>query len=328
MDNHTREVVDGILAGEVRTAARLMRDLDDGRPEAREILKEIYRHSGRAHIIGITGSPGVGKSTLTDRLIQQLRKQGKTVGVVAVDPTSPFSGGAILGDRIRMQRHALDEGVFIRSLATRGHFGGLTASARAVITVLDAMGKDYVLVETVGVGQDEVEIAATAYTTVVVTVPGMGDDIQAIKAGILEVADILVINKADREGASRTYQELLQMLDLQTFRRERAWRPPVLMTQAKDQEGIEELMAALKDHQEYLAQDGGAARREAVASRARQEFLELLKEGLFRHLVKQLEADGRLNQVLEDMVAKQTDPYSASEALVLKTLGPIKHTVS
>jgi LAO/AO transport system kinase len=324
MNDHTREVVDGILAGEVRTAARLMRDLDDGRPEAREILKEIYRHSGRAHIIGITGSPGVGKSTLTDRLIQYLRKQGKTVGVVAVDPTSPFSGGAILGDRIRMQRHALDEGVFIRSLATRGHFGGLTASARAVITVLDAMGKDYILVETVGVGQDEVEIAATAYTTVVVTVPGMGDDIQAIKAGILEVADILVINKADREGASRTYQELLQMLDLQTFRRERTWRPPVLLTQAKDQEGIEELMAALKDHQEYLAQDGGAALQEARASRARQEFLELLKEGIFRHLVKQLEADGRLDQILNDMLAKQTDPYSASEALVLETLGPIK----
>jgi LAO/AO transport system kinase len=321
--NHNREVVDDILAGKVRTAARLMRDLDDGRPEAREILKEIYRYSGRAHIIGITGSPGVGKSTLTDRLIQYLRGQGKTVGVVAVDPTSPFSGGAILGDRIRMQRHALDEDVFIRSLATRGHFGGLTASARAVITVLDAMGKDYILVETVGVGQDEVEIAATADTTVVVTVPGMGDDIQAIKAGILEVADVLVINKADREGASRTYQELLQMLDLQTHRRQWAWKPPVLMTQAKDEVGIEELMAALAEHQEFLAQDGGAARRLALASRARQEFLELLKEGIFRHLVKQLEADGRLDRILDGMLAKETDPYSASEALILETLGPI-----
>jgi LAO/AO transport system kinase len=319
----TKEVVDRILAGEVRTAARLMRDLDDGRPEAREILKEIYRHSGRAHIIGITGSPGVGKSTLTDRLIQYLRQQGKTVGVVAVDPTSPFSGGAILGDRIRMQRHALDEGVFIRSLATRGHFGGLTASARAVITVLDAMGKDYVLVETVGVGQDEVEIAATAYTTLVVTVPGMGDDIQAIKAGILEVADILVINKADREGASRTYQELLQMLELQTIRKEKAWKPPVLMTQAKDNEGTEELMAAVRDHQEFLARDGGEALRLARASRVRQEFLELLKEGVFRHLRQQLENDGRLDRIIQDILAKQTDPYSASETLVLSTLGPV-----
>jgi LAO/AO transport system kinase len=322
--NHTKEVVDRILAGEVRTAARLMRDLDDGVAEAREILKEIYRASGRAHIIGITGSPGVGKSTLTDRLIQYLRQEGKTVGVVAVDPTSPFSGGAILGDRIRMQRHALDEGVFIRSLATRGHFGGLTASARAVITVLDAMGKDYILVETVGVGQDEVEIAATAYTTMVVTVPGMGDDIQAIKAGILEVADILVVNKADREGASRTYQDLVQMLELQTVRKDQAWKPPVLMTQAKDQEGIEELMAAVKEHQEYLARDGGQAMQRARAARARQEFLELLKEGIFRHLMVQLAADGRLDRIIEDILAKRTDPYTASENLVLSTLGPLK----
>ncbi|MCG2773371.1 MAG: methylmalonyl Co-A mutase-associated GTPase MeaB [Desulfobacterales bacterium] len=322
--DRTQEVVDRILAGEVRTAARLMRELDDGRPEAREILKEIYRHSGRAHIIGITGSPGVGKSTLTDRLIHFLRQEGQTVGVVAVDPTSPFSGGAILGDRIRMQRHALDEGVFIRSLATRGHFGGLTASARAVITVLDAMGKDYVLVETVGVGQDEVEIAATAYTTLVVTVPGMGDDIQALKAGILEVADILVINKADREGASRTYQELIQMLELQAHRKATAWKAPVLMTQAKDNEGIEALMAAVQDHQEFLAQDGGKDLQLARGSRVRQEFLELLKEGVSRHLVKQLENDGRLDRILTAILAQQTDPYSASEALVLEALGPLK----
>jgi LAO/AO transport system kinase len=324
--DQAQEVVDRILAGEVRTAARLMRELDDGRPEAREILKEIYRHSGRAHIIGITGSPGVGKSTLTDRIIQYLRQEGQTVGVVAVDPTSPFSGGAILGDRIRMQRHALDEGVFIRSLATRGHFGGLTASARAVITVFDAMGKDYVLVETVGVGQDEVEIAATAYTTMVVTVPGMGDDIQAIKAGILEVADILVINKADREGASRTFQELTQMLELQAHRKASAWKAPVLMTQAKDNEGISELMAAVQDHREFLAQDGGQGLQLARGSRVRQEFLELLKEGVSRHLVQQLESDGRLDRVLQDIMAKQTDPYSASEALVLETLGPLKNS--
>ena len=323
--DRTQEVVDRILVGEVRAAARLMRELDDGRPEAREILKEIYRHSGRAHIIGITGSPGVGKSTLTDRIIQYLRQEGKTVGVVAVDPTSPFSGGAILGDRIRMQRHALDEGVFIRSLATRGHFGGLTASARAVITVFDAMGKDYVLVETVGVGQDEVEIAATAYTTLVVTVPGMGDDIQAIKAGILEVADILVINKADREGASRTYQELTQMLELQAHRKASAWKAPVLMTQAKDNEGISELMAAVQDHREFLAQDGGRGLELARNSRVRQEFLELLKEGVSRHLVQQLENDGRLDRVLKDILEKHTDPYSASEALVLETLGPLKN---
>ena len=268
----SRQVVEQILRGEVRAAARLMRELDDGVPAARETLKHLYRHSGRAHIIGLTGSPGAGKSTLTDRLIQYLRQEGKTVGVVAVDPTSPFSGGAILGDRIRMQRHATDEGVFIRSLATRGHFGGLTASARAVITVLDAMGKDYILVETVGVGQDEVEIAATAYTTIVVTVPGMGDDIQAIKAGILEVADILVVNKADREGASRTYQELMQMLELRSPSRETAWRPPVLLTQAKDNEGIEELMAAVRQHEEFLQEDGRPSRRPAAPGCARNSW--------------------------------------------------------
>ena len=316
------EMVERILQGEVRAAARLMRELDDGVPAARETLKHLYRYGGRAHIIGLTGSPGTGKSTLTDRLIQYLRQEGKTVGVVAVDPTSPFSGGAILGDRIRMQRHATDEGVFIRSLATRGHFGGLTASARAVITVLDAMGKDYILVETVGVGQDEVEIAATAYTTIVITVPGMGDDIQAIKAGILEVADILVVNKADREGANRTYQELMQMLELRSYADERPWRPPVLLTTAKDSEGIDELMAAVRQHEEFLQGDERAFQAARVA-KVRQEFLELLKEGTFRHLVKQLTADGRLEQIIQDILARRNDPYSASESLILDILGPV-----
>ncbi len=318
-----KDIVDRILAGEVRVAARLMRDLDDGVSGAREVLKKLYPHSGGAHVVGITGAPGVGKSTLTDRLIQYLRQEGRTVGVVAVDPTSPFTGGAILGDRIRMQRHALDEGVFIRSLATRGHFGGLTASARAVITVLDAMGKDYILVETVGVGQDEVEIAATADTTMVVTVPGLGDDIQAIKAGILEVADILVVNKADREGASRTYQDLLNMLELQTFREAGAWKPKVFLTQAKENQGVEELMGGVREHQEFLSRDHGKARAAARYARVRQEFLELLKEGAFRHLVHQFTQDGRLEEILQEIMEKRTDPYSASEKLVTETLGPV-----
>lgn len=323
LSKDTNDIVDRILKGEVLAAARLMRDLDDGVPQAREVLKRLYPHSGRAHIIGITGSPGVGKSTLTDRLIQHLRSQGFTVGVVAVDPTSPFSGGAILGDRIRMQRHALDEGVFIRSLATRGHFGGLTASARAVITVLDAMGKDYILVETVGVGQDEVEIAATAYTTLVVTVPGMGDDIQAIKAGILEVADLLVINKADRDGASRTYQDLVMMLDLQAHRKTQAWTPKIFLTQALENQGIEELMAGVREHQEFLAQEDGKALLAARGARIRQEFLELLKEGMHRHLVQQSTRSGRLEEILQDILAKRTDPYSASEAMVMEILGEV-----
>ncbi len=315
-----QDIVARILAGEVRAAARLMRDLDDGLPGAREVLKHLYPQSGRAHIIGITGSPGVGKSTLTDRLIQHLRAEKQTVGVIAVDPTSPFSGGAILGDRIRMQRHATDEGVFIRSLATRGHFGGLTASARAVLTVLDAMGKDYLLVETVGVGQDEVEIAATAYTTLVVTVPGLGDDIQALKAGLLEVADILVVNKADREGADRTYRDLLNMLDLRFGRETPAWMPRVFMIQAKNDEGLNEMLAGIREHQAYLAQADGQALRAARRERVRQEFLELVKEGIFARLVAFLNQDHRLQAILEDILDRRTDPYTASEGLIDEVL--------
>jgi LAO/AO transport system kinase len=243
------------------------------------------------------------------------------VGVVAVDPTSPFSGGAILGDRIRMQRHALDEGVFIRSLATRGHFGGLTASARAVVTVLDAMGKDVVLVETVGVGQDEVEIAGAADTTLVVTVPGLGDDIQALKAGLLEVADLLVVNKADREGADRTFRDLLMMIDMRSAKAPGAWLPKVFMTQAKEDQGVAELLDGVKEHREFLAQEGGQALKAARQDRVRQEFLELLKEGVFTHLVQQLARDGRLDQILEDILGKKTDPYSASEDFIRKVLG-------
>ena len=218
--------LDAILAGDVRAAARLMRDLDDRRPGALAALKALFPHTGKAYVVGITGNPGAGKSTVVDALIAHYRAAGERVGVVAVDPTSPFSGGAILGDRIRMQRHALDPGVFIRSLATRGHLGGLSRSTFDVAHVLDAMGFERILIETVGVGQDEVDVMRAAHTTVVVTVPGLGDDIQAIKAGLLEVADVLVVNKADREGADRTERDLMHMLDLRagerTRRRDRA----------------------------------------------------------------------------------------------------------
>ncbi len=196
-------VVEKVVAGDVRTVSRLIRDIDDGIPEVRETLRELYAHTGNAYVIGITGSPGVGKSTLVDQMIRHLRKREKTVGILAVDPTSPFSGGAILGDRVRMQQHATDKGVFIRSMATRGYFGGLTQSTRSAVDVLDAMGKEFIIIETVGVGQDEVDVAKSAHTTVIVVIPGMGDDIQAIKAGILEAGDIFAINKADREGVER-----------------------------------------------------------------------------------------------------------------------------
>ena len=313
------DVIELIRQGDIRATARLMRDLDEGEPQAREVLKELYKHTGRAHIVGITGSPGVGKSTLTDRLIQHLRQQGKTVGVVAVDPTSPFSGGAILGDRIRMQRHATDDGVFIRSLATRGHFGGLTVSARAIIHVLDAMGKDFILVETVGVGQDEVEIAGAAHTTIVVTVPGMGDDIQAIKAGILEIGDIFVINKADREGADRTYQDLATMIDMrQPNKSSDGWRSPVVKTEAHKSLGLPELMTAILDHREFLRQEDGQRLAQILAPRLRGELVDLILQGIREKILPQLLQDNTLEQSLADIAAKKTDPYSVSDDIVAR----------
>src|SRR5919201_207666 len=235
-------LADRVLAGDIRAASRLMRGIEDGDPSATRVLQALFPSTGRAWVVGITGSPGSGKSTLTDKLIAHYRAAGKRVGVIAVDPSSPFTGGAILGDRIRMQEHATDPGVFIRSLATRGNLGGLSRATGDCIRVMDAMGREVILVETVGVGQDEIDIAQTAHTTVVVVVPGMGDDIQAIKAGILEVADIFVVNKADLDGADRAVRELRAMLELrhavrphEARRRSRneektpsEWQPPIL----------------------------------------------------------------------------------------------------
>ncbi|WP_449244369.1 methylmalonyl Co-A mutase-associated GTPase MeaB [Desulfobacca acetoxidans] len=310
------DIIQQVRQGDIRATARLMRDLDEGDPAAREILKGLYQYTGRAHIIGITGSPGVGKSTLTDRMIHLLRQQSLTVGVVAVDPTSPFSGGAILGDRIRMQRHATDEGVFIRSLATRGHFGGLTASSRAVVNVLDAMGKDFILVETVGVGQDEVEIASAAHTTIVVTVPGMGDDIQAIKAGILEIGDLFVINKADREGADRTYQDLVNMIDLRQPNREDGWRPLVFRTEAPKNLGVPELMAAVFEHRDYLRREGGRELARVMAPRLRGELMDLIMQGIREQIISHMLSANGMKQILADIAAKKTDPYSISDEIV------------
>jgi LAO/AO transport system kinase len=310
------------MGGDIRAVARLMRDIDDNEPGWQDVLKLIYPQAGRARVIGLTGSPGVGKSTLTDAMVERLRAQGLTVGVVAVDPTSPFSGGAILGDRIRMQRHATDEGVFIRSLATRGHFGGLTASARGVVTVMEAMGLDVVLVETVGVGQDEVEIVRMADTTVVVTVPGLGDDIQAIKAGILEAGDIFVVNKADREGAERTINELKGMLNLSGDHNRRAgWEPPVLATSAVDGTGLDELVATLEQHYGLLTAEGGKMLAERRREGLKREILELVQAGLMRRLLARLEEGGGLTPVVEKVLEGQEDPYTASEKLLSSVLG-------
>ncbi|MEK6608554.1 MAG: methylmalonyl Co-A mutase-associated GTPase MeaB [Myxococcota bacterium] len=296
------------LAGDLRAAARLMRDLDDEMPGAVDELRRIYPHTGRAHIVGVTGSPGAGKSTLVDALIALYRARGLRVGIVAVDPTSPITGGAILGDRIRMQRHATDEGVFIRSLATRGHHGGLSRSTADVVAVLDAMGFHRVLIETVGVGQDEVEVMAQAHTVIVVAVPGMGDEVQAIKAGILEIADILVINKADREGADRVAHDLESMLSL---RGSAAARPPVLKTVAASGAGVEALVEAI-EAREGVAHSGSDQQR----ARARAQVLDIVRERLDRAALAALDP-----ALVDEVAARRVDPYTAAERVAARLRG-------
>jgi len=301
-------LADRVLQGDVRAAARLMRLIDDAQPSAEGELRALFPSTGRAQLIGITGNPGAGKSTLVDRLIAHLRGLGKTVGVVAVDPTSPFTGGAILGDRIRMQDHALDPGVFIRSLATRGQLGGLSRATGDCVRVLDAMGKDVVIVETVGVGQDEVEVCRLAHTTVVVVVPGLGDDIQAIKAGILEVADLFCVNKADREGADRTVRDLRQMLELSATERELA----IVKCVASQGEGIGELWDAIEAHYRFLRGGPGLLQRET--QRARFELIEILRDRMLRAAVERLTAQGaHLDELALRIARRDIDPYSVAD---------------
>ncbi len=302
-----------VLAGDVRAAARLMRDLDDEIPSAVRALKTLYRHTGRAFIVGITGAPGAGKSTLVDTITEHVRKGGRTVGIVAVDPTSPFSGGAILGDRIRMQKHALDDGVFIRSLATRGHLGGLSRSTIDVVNVMDAMGKDVILVETVGVGQDEIEIVKVAHTNVVVVVPGLGDDIQAIKAGILEIADVFVVNKADREGADKTRRDLETMIAMNDYA-EGDGIPPVVSTVAPTGNGIGELLDQIERHRRFVFQEDRL--RTYRLGKARVELLEILKSKLFERAVEDLARHDLFDPILDDIAKKRKDPYTIVEKVV------------
>ncbi|HEY2030845.1 MAG TPA: methylmalonyl Co-A mutase-associated GTPase MeaB [Myxococcales bacterium] len=307
-------LADRVVQGDVRAAARLMRLIDDAQPAAEEALRALWPKTGRAQIVGITGNPGAGKSTLVDRLIAHLRKQAKTVGVLAVDPTSPFTGGAILGDRIRMQDHALDPGVFIRSLATRGQLGGLSRATSDCVRVLDAMGKDVVLIETVGVGQDEIEVCRLAHTTVVVVVPGMGDDIQAIKAGILEVADLFAVNKSDREGADRTVRDLRSMLELNHIMGKDVvgHEIAILKCVASQNEGIAEVWEAIAAHHSFLVQGGGLLERET--QRARFELLEVLRERLLRVALERLQSHGaRLDDLAVRIARRETDPYTVAD---------------
>jgi LAO/AO transport system kinase len=299
-----------VLAGDLQAAARLMRALDDGLPGAVEALSAIYPRTGQAFVLGITGTPGSGKSTIVDALVAQLREDGKKVGVVAVDPSSPFSGGAVLGDRIRMQRHALDPGVFIRSLATRGHLGGLSRSTGDAIAVLDAAGFEVVIVETVGVGQDEVDVVRVADTTVVVSVPGLGDDVQALKHGILEIADVLVVNKADREGADRTARDLRNMLGLRTNGPQDL---DIVLTVATRGEGITELLEAILRHRERQQQSGGFVERRR--SQAEAQLRAIIAERMRRRTEAELARLGGISRLAEEVASRHRDPYSVADEI-------------
>jgi LAO/AO transport system kinase len=343
------ELAERVLANEPRAVGRAMRLVDDRLPGAEELLKTLWPHTGRAWILGVTANPGAGKSTLCDRLIGGYRERGWRVGVVAVDPTSPYSGGAILGDRVRMSRHATDDGVFIRSLATRGHLGGLSRSARDVVRVLDACGHDVVIVETVGVGQDELEVTRTAHTTLVLMAPGMGDEVQATKAGILECADVFAVNKADREGADSTVRDLELMIALgnETIlalskarghathtaadgrvagasgaavdgtglaRPTGRWTPPIVKCVATRGEGMPALMSALDRHRAWVAEteEGRARRRTRLA----QELREALREALIEAAVRGL--GGEIDAAVREVETHALDPYTATQQLVAR----------
>lgn len=297
--------------GQIADIARLLSIVENDEPEAADLVRSTYAQTGRATLMGFTGPPGSGKSTLVSALMAAYRQANARVAVVAVDPSSPYSGGAILGDRIRMREQCLDTGVFIRSMANRGQSGGLARATRRIVGLLDALGFDVVLVETVGVGQHEIEVARVVDTVCLLTIPGAGDDIQAIKAGIIEIADILVVNKADRPGADEAVKDLTQMLNVGTPRT--SWRTPVIRTSAKEGTGIEELIAALKRHRAWAMETGEARRRNADAMR--NEIQMLLQERVLRDLRNRLDKQ-RLDQVVSRVVDKDLDPYGAVDALL------------
>jgi len=318
------ETTKKIKGGDIRAASRLIRNLEDRIPEAKTTIKHLFPLTGRAHVIGITGSPGAGKSTLTDGLIDCFRKKGKTVGVLAVDPTSPFTGGAILGDRIRMQRHAEDPGVFVRSLATRGALGGLAKAVGDAIHVMDVLGKDIIIVETVGTGQQEVDIINHSHTVLVVLVPGMGDGIQAIKAGILEIADVFVVNKADRDGSSKLSRELMAMLDMappSAF--QGGWRPSIMRVEnafepAGFGKALDDITTKIEEHYQHLVDKdliGSRMRRKAVV-----ELNEAIRASILEPVLLKLLGSGEMEGLILKVMKKEIDPYTVAEDIAKKYL--------
>ena len=306
----TGELIEAALQRDSRAVARLISLVEDGHPSGASILSTLFPRTGSAHVIGLTGAPGSGKSTLTDQLIRHVRSLGEEVGILAIDPSSPFTGGAILGDRIRMQDHVADPGVYIRSMGSRGHLGGVSEATPKAIMILDAIGLPFVFVETVGVGQAEVEIVESADTTVVVVTPGWGDSVQANKAGLLEIGDVFIVNKADRDGVADTVRDLEQMLDLGG---QRAWRPPVLATIATTGQGIEDVWTAVQDHRAYLESTGRL--QETRAARLRQELHRAVVAELLRRAEEAAEGD-RFAAIATEVDARQLDPWTAARRLL------------
>ena len=311
------ELARGVLVGDRRSIARAITVIESNSEDARKIIASIYPHTGKAHIIGLTGPGGAGKSTLAEKVIREYRRRGKTVGVVAVDPSSPFTGGAFLGDRIRMQELSTDEGVFIRSMASRNYPGGLAKATKDAVKVLDSAGKDVVLIETVGAGQSEVDIIKVAQTIVVIHAPGLGDEIQAIKAGLMEIADVFVVNKADRENADKTVIDIQAMLQMDS--KEAAWKPTVLKTVALTGEGIPELVDKLAEHRALLERDKKFA-HSLLKVKAETELIEAIREKTASSLVEELRKQGKLEELLSRILSREIDPSTAAEKLLKEKL--------